>query len=279
MRRLGIELRSAADIGDHETVKELLTKSDLNVNEGNANGWTPLLTAAYRGHVYVVKNFLADKRTDVNLAIPSLGYTPLHVAAEFNRPLVVRELVRNKKVDLNAKSLKGRTPLWLACAKGFLAVALELISCQYILVNESDNDSVTPLLIACLMSHTPIVREILKHPLIQPSLSRVDGLSPLTTAIFHSSSEMIELLFCSKPPSLSSSFHVISTRSLLSRSHTLALLSRDQSDDKFENYEKEEWISLLKSLNSEYLTPMEIAEKKGNPDIIKLIQEYDLNGI
>ena len=57
----------AAKEGDLKVVKELLKRSDIDVNIQNIDGNTALIWASYEGHLDIVKELL--KRSDIDLNI------------------------------------------------------------------------------------------------------------------------------------------------------------------------------------------------------------------
>jgi uncharacterized protein len=81
----GISIIPASERGHVEIVRELLTRTDINVNHVNNLGWTALLEAIIlsngdKAHQQIVQ-ILVDHGADVNLADKD-GVTPLQHASE-----------------------------------------------------------------------------------------------------------------------------------------------------------------------------------------------------
>ena len=98
-------IHQAAYDGDIQAIKQHLVDG-MDVNAKDADGWTPLSTAAHEGHREVAELLIA-KGADVNAKEDMFGLTPLHVA----RNKEIAELLIAEGADVNAKNDKGRTPL------------------------------------------------------------------------------------------------------------------------------------------------------------------------
>lgn len=101
----GPDLIKAATKGKLERAKELIDKGE-KINEADANGWTPLMWAAYYQHLPVL-DLLLEKGADPDLqataAHSSLakGATALIIATYYGKEDLVASLVAKKaKVDL-----------------------------------------------------------------------------------------------------------------------------------------------------------------------------------
>ena len=96
----GDRLGTAAERGDTQQVKKLVSKgADPNFRNA-ASGVTPLGVASERGHVDVVK-VLLKARADVE-AQTLEGFRPLHIAAQFGQEAVVRELI-GARADVHSR--------------------------------------------------------------------------------------------------------------------------------------------------------------------------------
>ena len=77
-------------------------------------GKTPLMLAAQRGHLEVVKLLLQTEKVDLD-GKDSEGKTPLIWACEKGKLEVVELLLKTGKVDPDRKDYGGRTPLMWVC--------------------------------------------------------------------------------------------------------------------------------------------------------------------
>jgi ankyrin repeat protein len=124
MRRI-TPLHKAIVNGDVEAVRRLLSESDTDVdatqtnggwlvdfyldNKGNiCVGWTPLMTAIYKGNAEIVEILLkAGAKVDADNCV---GWPPLHCAVEHGRTEIMEILLKDgAKVDTIDNG--GKTPL------------------------------------------------------------------------------------------------------------------------------------------------------------------------
>jgi ankyrin repeat protein len=93
----GISIIPAAERGHVETVRELLTRTDINVNHVNNLGWTALLEAIVLGDggqaQQQIVQLLVDHGADVNIPDKD-GVTPLRHARERGFMEIERILVK-----------------------------------------------------------------------------------------------------------------------------------------------------------------------------------------
>lgn len=81
----------AAENGELETLKELITKQPGLVHARDSDGYTPLHRAAYSNHVNVI-SYLLSVGANVG-AKTELGWTPLHSASNWNNYASVARLL------------------------------------------------------------------------------------------------------------------------------------------------------------------------------------------
>src|SRR5207248_11753137 len=103
-----------------------LDEADITINSKDNNGRMPLLYAAERGHVDVVKLLLAQSDVDVELK-DYLGWTALHWAAAKGHEPVMKALLE-KGADIDPKDKAGGTPLIYAINRGAEAVIKSLLT-------------------------------------------------------------------------------------------------------------------------------------------------------
>jgi len=100
----------AAIRGELEIVKTLIN-AGADVNQANEGGLTPLHCAVNKNYAEMVR-FLIEKEANVN-AVTSKGSSCLHWAA-LNKHLDLCKLLIRHKAKINAKAINGFTPLHMA---------------------------------------------------------------------------------------------------------------------------------------------------------------------
>jgi ankyrin repeat protein len=109
----------AAARGHVEVVRGLL-EGGANIEKANANQWTALHAAAWKGHLEVCR-LLLDLGAKVD-PVDKWGDTPLHDAARFGH-LSVAKLLVERGADVRLKNNDGRTASDMARIKGKTDVA------------------------------------------------------------------------------------------------------------------------------------------------------------
>jgi ankyrin repeat protein len=174
MRRI-TPLHKAIVNGDVEAVRRLLSESDTDVdatqtnggwlvdfyldNKGNiCVGWTPLMTAIYKGNAEIVEILLkAGAKVDADNCV---GWPPLHCAVEHGRTEIMEILLKDgAKVDTIDNG--GRTPLHYAARNGNAEI-VEILLKAGAKVDAIDKKGKTPLHRAARYADAKIVEILLK---------------------------------------------------------------------------------------------------------------------
>jgi len=108
----GSDLYNAIENNNYFYTKNLLTKSNVPINQKNNFGFTPLYLAVQKDNQEIVKLLLNNEKINPNV-VNNAGYTPLHLAVQNNNQEIV-ELLLNKNADPNVKNKADLTPLHLA---------------------------------------------------------------------------------------------------------------------------------------------------------------------
>jgi len=183
------EIHDAAQNGDFEKVDALLKENPAFVFSKDTNGWTPLHTAADRGHKDIVQILLVNMgKID---AKSFNGWTPLQRAALNGHKDVVEFLLANK-ADLNATNNYGDTPLLMATLSGYKNV-VELLLTNKADVNAKDTNGWTPLHLAALKGRKDIAQLLLANNADINAESNI-GATPLTLAIYAGYKDTADLL-------------------------------------------------------------------------------------
>ena len=106
-------------------VSDLITLgANLEWQDEENDGWTPLHDAAYYGNVEIAR-MLIGAMVDLNLQ-DRWGWTPLHRAAMFGKVEIARMLI-DAGANVNVKNDRGATPLHMAAFYGYVEIARMLI--------------------------------------------------------------------------------------------------------------------------------------------------------
>ncbi len=189
-QKIAGELFAAAEKGDFETVKSLLTKNpEMKSSRRNGgwtllhmafnsralveylikNGadiearsdsqWTPLHSQAYKGNMDGV-DLLLEHGADIE-AKQFYGATPLLSSIRWDRIDVTKFLIE-KGANVNAADVLGRTALITSAIEGHLALAKILFEAKTDIHIKDNNYKRTALHFAALNGHLNIVAELLK---------------------------------------------------------------------------------------------------------------------
>ena len=178
--------------GDVGRLKSLLNHRNADVNLADKNG-TLLCYATIRGHEDVVRELLSRSGIDVNLA--GLGAaTPLYLAVQEEFDEVVKLLLGAHDINVNLASITGTTPLCVAVHKRNLKVVELLLNAPDIRVNARKLNGVTALFFAAQENYTEIVDLLIKHGADVNLTFDLKDSSPLCIASKHGHIEVIKLL-------------------------------------------------------------------------------------
>lgn len=161
-------LHVAATYGQVDTVKLLLKRNDINIDQQRIDGFTPLLCAVEGKH-RAATNALLQANADVNITTRK-GWSALCYASQGSNTALVEELLRRKS-DISKTINTGETALHIACRHGGPKVV------QVLLAHGADpmlhaNTGQTPLHTACVSRREAIVKLLLvkipyAHALLQ----------------------------------------------------------------------------------------------------------------
>jgi ankyrin repeat protein len=184
------ELFAAAQKGDFETVKNLLTKypdmkdvrrdggwtllhlsfssrelveylieNGLDIEARSDSQWTPLHSQAYGGHTDGVE-LLLEHGADIE-AKHAYDMTPLVSSVRWDR-IDVAKLLVEKGANVNATNTLGRTPLIISATEGYSELAEIFLENNADISVKDDNYKRSALHFAALNGHLKIVEALLK---------------------------------------------------------------------------------------------------------------------
>ncbi|KAM5375408.1 hypothetical protein ACJZ2D_005969 [Fusarium nematophilum] len=176
--------------GNYDMVRFLIQEANVDPDQGNKQGLTPLCVACYKGSIDVTKALIKGG-ADVNQATRSLR-TPLHMAC-VNRNTKVLDILLESGAAVDVRDSRGSTPLRLAVEEGNPdAVRLLLYHNADPNIPEHEG-SASPLHHAVGKDHSEIVEWLLDHG-ADPNATTSSGWSPLMEACSHGNVNIVRLL-------------------------------------------------------------------------------------
>lgn len=174
---------------------------DMNSYKTRETGWTPLIYAAYKCRINVVKYYVEELGVPVDQPGAG-GETPLMVASffrqdDFDASLGVIDYLLSKGADVNARSDNGVTPVMSASISGRLKVIKKLVEAGADVNMETTAHGDTALLFSVEKNHWKVARFLIKQG------AKVDaqnnyGISPLIKASGSGAVDTIKVLLANK---------------------------------------------------------------------------------
>lgn len=254
----------AAYLGIHSLVKHLIASNkDLDVDEKNDGGRTPLAAAATEGHEEAVKLFLETGKVDVNSS-DWLGFTPLYYAIMMQHDAVIHLLLEAGKVDMNYKKFRGRTPLnYASSARNEAAVRLMLERYDdYLYVDSKDNRGRTALSIAAENGSEGIVHLLLDTGKVNEDFRCPKGRTPLSYASQGGFESVVRLLLATGK---------VDTDSMSAKRRTPLSYAAEFGKSKVIKLLLEMGKVNVDAKDNESRTPLLWASRKGQTEAVRLL--------
>ncbi|XP_046567304.1 putative ankyrin repeat protein RF_0381 isoform X2 [Haliotis rubra] len=172
-------LMYACKAGNMSIVRHLLSLKTININRGDHDNMTPVMTAAEAGHSDVY-HLLVSEGANVSLTNDK-GRDCLMYACEGGNMSIVRHLLSLKTIDINRRDHNNMTPVMKAAEAGHSDV-------YHLLVSEGADVSLTDdmgrdcLMYAFEGSNMSIVRHLLSLKIININRRDHANMTPLMTA-------------------------------------------------------------------------------------------------
>ena len=183
--------------GDAKEVGRLTKIAQLrgmDPNQRDRNDWTPLLKAAFHGHLGLVKHLLRQSQ-DRSSSVASMGSlrsqsTGSGARPSFQQPSRMTSVARSEGAGGASESV---TPLWLAAYKGHLHV-VEYLAEEYPAQLLTACEGVTPFLTAVHEGHTDLVEYLVRQPEVDINETNSDGLSAIAIAAKKGWGRLVQML-------------------------------------------------------------------------------------
>ena len=153
-------LAIAAEKGNMDIVKMLVEEGNANVNDVSSYGVTPLIAASAAGNYEVVSYLIAH---GANVAAKDdLGKTALLHAAAADNPKLIRSLIQLDSKATNLPDVTGNTPLIYAAQAGALDNVKELVENGAKINYQSATNGISALAAAAAEGHDNVVRYLVR---------------------------------------------------------------------------------------------------------------------
>ncbi|XP_067661560.1 ankyrin repeat domain-containing protein 50-like [Haliotis asinina] len=257
-------LHIACESGHIDVVQYFLSLNCLDINSRGWRKWTPVMLAAYHGHNEVIK-LLINHTADLSISGKG-GDNILHIACQSGHTDVVQYLLSLNSLDINSRGWKKRTPVMLA-AKGGHKEVIELLINHRADLSTIDKVGNNILHIACESGHIDVVQYLLSLDSLDINSRGWKKRTPVMLAAKGGHKEVIELLI----------------------NHRADLSVSGKGGDNILHIACEsghiDVVQYLLSLNSldinsrgwKKRTPVMLAAKRGNRDVVKLLVENEAN--
>ena len=180
----------AVKISDEDRVRTLMY-ANVNVNEKNYAGITPLTIAAEKGNMNIIKMLMEDGAMVNDKS--SYGVTPIISAAAAGNTEVVEYLVA-QGADVTAKDDWGKTALIYAANIDNPPLIANLIKLDKTAVNLPDNSGNTPMIYAAQKGLDDNLKVLLSNGADVNYRNPATGLSAISAAAAEGNSSAIRLL-------------------------------------------------------------------------------------
>ncbi|XP_028823019.1 ankyrin repeat and SAM domain-containing protein 3 [Denticeps clupeoides] len=155
-----VDLHTACSIGQHDVVAECIRSGQVDLDQKNMGGWTPLMYACYIGHDNIVE-LLLEAEIGVNATTPK-GLTALMLAASCGNESVAKSLLR-RGAELERRDVRGWTALLHSTSTGHQQMVRLLLDHSADANVKEPGSGFTPLMEAAIAGHEIIVQHLLDH--------------------------------------------------------------------------------------------------------------------
>jgi hypothetical protein len=155
-------LHWAVALGVPEQVTHLIQKNEYPINALTPRKWTAAHLAAEQGNPNIMRTLLTAPGVDLKIK-NSEGRTPLHVAASENKVAAARILLQRDGALLGRYDHRGRTACSVAAQKGHVGILAALREYGQDLNEVTGNNGWTALHLAAENGHVEAAKFLLAH--------------------------------------------------------------------------------------------------------------------
>lgn len=190
----------------YDMANSLISYTDYDIDRVNKKGQSALYIASALGDEKIVSLFLAQDTVDLNKAETQTGVTPFFVACKLRHMAVIKQFLAKKDFNPNIANYAGITPLAHVCGDGDVELVELLLKFPGIIVNQKEPSNHNLLHIACINGNTALVDLLLESREFYINSTNVSQYTPLMMACVSSRTQGKNNLFrkiLEKQPDLS----------------------------------------------------------------------------
>lgn len=160
-------------------------RTDPNIaGENRGTMQTPLLCAANLGHLEIVKILLGDPRVDP-VCRDARGWNALHYAAEDGNVQLIDLLLSDGRINVNAHNHHGSTALHLAAKAGHVGAVNRLLMASTGHINEKNKKGRTALWNATIEGYDQVASRLLLEEDVDVNCTGTSDSMDLSTSLHH----------------------------------------------------------------------------------------------
>ena len=232
-------------------VELLVSHPQIDINLQTSQEETALQIACNNKLFDIIKVLLQHPQIDTNVK-DSEGRTPLHLSCEKSKIDLIKTLLNNPKTDVNAIDHKQRTPLSIACFDKNLSIIQLLINRQDLRVSIPEQKN--PIKYAIKKNDRQIFKILIHHPSFDVNQLDLKSVTPLGYAIKEQNIDFVHQLLLIPGIDINKQFFYKKKKY-----RYWGWRNRSSDDDE-----------------GTFATPLNIALKLNNPQIMKMLAQSPL---